>query len=380
MSHSPPKPTPKRRWLWIGLALVLLAAVLLLVSTSEDTADVPRTAATPPAPVVTVVDVSAAEAVATVTAFAELRPRWDAEIRAAVPGRIMQVHDAALAGERVDAGAPLIAIERTQYEAAVAAADLAVEEAALALWEAQNGVTLARREFERAGTTPPNELALKIPQLRIAERALASAEAQRAAAERRLADTQVTAPFSGFVTRRMASPGQTVAAGDPLVHLSDDQRLELVVELSPADWALLDHPIAGRTAALFHRDGRPLGRARIRDGGGFLDRQTRQPRIFLEVADRGDGLLAGDFVRVAFAGRAIAGTLSLPEAALTRTGHVWMVDADDRLVRLAPDILFRSGGVLVIAAPEGAGPWHVATAPLASFLPGLRVTPQAAEG
>ena len=370
----------KRRRQWVILSSVVLIAVVLLVWGAEDTADVTRADTPPPAPAVTVVAVMPAETNAKVAAFAELRPRWDAEIRAAVSGRIIEVHDAALAGERVNAGAPLFSIEKMQYETAVAAAQLAVEEANLALWRAENGVTLARAEFERAGTKPPNELALRLPQLRIAEHTVASAKAQLEAARRQLADTEVSAPFSGYVTSRMASLGQTVTIGEPLIHLSDDRQYELTVELSQADWALLDHPIAGAEAKLSHRDGTPLGRARVRQGGGFLDPQTRQRRIFLEVIDPGEGILAGDFVRAAFDGRAIADTLTMPESALSRAGYVWMVDSDDLLLRVEPDVLFRAEGQLVIAAPTGPGPWRVAITPLASFLPGQRVAPQEAEG
>ncbi|MBO6640170.1 MAG: efflux RND transporter periplasmic adaptor subunit [Roseitalea sp.] len=366
---------PRRRWLWIILSLVVLAAVIVLVLEAEDTADVTMVDTAPPAPAVTIVEVMPAEAIATVTAFGELRPRWDAEIRAAVSGRIVNVRDAALTGERVQADTLLFAIEKTQYETAVAAAELGVEEAKLALWRAENAVALARREFERTGTEPPNELALRLPELRIAERAVVSAEAQLQAARRQLADTEVMAPFSGFVTKRMASLGQTVSAGEALVHLSDDRHYEVTVELGQTDWALLDHPVAGTAVRLFHRDGTPLGTAKIRQGGGFLDPQTRQRRIFLDVTDPGDGVLAGDFVKVAFKGRPIADTLTVPESALTRAGHVWMVDADNLLVRMRPDILFRTDYALTIAAPDARGTARVAVTPLASFLPGQRVTP-----
>lgn len=377
---STPNPSaPRWRWLWIILALMVLSAMIVLVLDAEDTVDVTRSETPPPPPAITVVTAVPKEAVATVTAFAELRPRWDAEIRAAVSGRIILVRNAALAGQRVTAGTPLFRIEKTQYETAVAAAELGLEEARLGLWRAENAVALARREFERTGSEPPNELALRLPELRIAERSVASAEAQLEAARRQLADTDIAAPFSGFVVRRMASLGQTVSAGEALVHLSDDSHYELTVELNEADWALLEHPIAGVAADIFHRDGTNLGNARIRQGGGFLDPQTRQRRIFLDVTEPSDAVLAGDFVKVGFKGRPVAGTLTIPESALTRTGHVWMVDADDQLVRLRPEILFRAGDALTIAAPDGAGTVRVAVTPLASFLPGQRVTPQEAE-
>ncbi len=375
-------PTSKpRRWLFVTLALALLSAVVVLLLETEDTVDVSRTTAAPVAPVVSVLHRSQAEVTAQVSAFAELRPRWSAEIRAAVSGRIRAVHDAALAGTRVTAGTPLFEVERTPFETAVTAAEMAVEEAELARLRAQNNVTVSRRQFARNDIEPPNDLALHLPDLRIAEKSLASAQAQLAAARQQLADTVVTAPFSGFVTSRLASLGQTVSAGEPLVTLSDDSHFEMTVELSRSDWALLDHPIAGGTARLFHRDGRPLGTATIRQGGGFLDPQTRQIRVFLDVSDPAEGVLAGDFLRVVFDGRRIADTLTLPETALTRAGYIWMVDTDDLLVRLSPQILFRSEDRITIAAPQDLpAPWRVVRTPLASFLPGQRVAPQRVEG
>lgn len=370
---------PGRRRLWVGVSLAVLVGVVVLLFSTEDTANVTRTDSTPSLPVVTVLDATSAEAAATILAFAELRPRWDSEIRAAVSGRIMKVHDAALAGERAEAGAPLFSIEKTPYATALAAAELNLEQAMLALSHAKADASLAREEAELLGVSAPNELVLRLPQLRIAERTLASAEAQLADARRQLADTDVTAPFSGIITKRMASLGQAVAVGEALLHLSGDRHYELAVELNETDWALLEHPIAAQNARLFHRNGALLGEARIRQGGGYLDKQTRQPRIFLDVANPSAGLIAGDFVRVEFAGRTIANTLTLPEAALTRSGHIWIVDADNLLVRMAPEILFRTDGNLVIAAPEGAGPWRIATTPLASFLPGMKVAPQAVE-
>lgn len=365
-----------RRRFWIGLSVAVLATVVVLLFGTEDTADVARAKVDPPPQVVTVLEVTPGAVTATVTAFAELRPRWDAEIRAAVSGRITRVHEAARAGERVEAGTPLFSIEKTRYREAVAAAELGLEDALLALQRAKAGVTLAQREVERAGTSAPNDLMLRLPQLRVAKRAVALAKARLQTAKRELSDTEVRAPFAGFITERMVSPGQSVGAGEPLVHLSDDRRFELTVELSETDWALLDPPIAGQQANLFLRDGAPLGRAQIRQGGGFLNQRTRQRRVFLDAESQND-MVAGDFVRVELTGRSIDDTLAIPESALTKTGHVWMVDAGDQLVRANPHVLFRVDDIVVIAAPEGGGRSRVAITPLASFVPGQRVTPRA---
>ncbi|KPD12865.1 efflux RND transporter periplasmic adaptor subunit [Phaeobacter sp. 11ANDIMAR09] len=374
--------TATRRWVFIVFAVVMLAAVLIVLSETEDTVDVARSDVPPPAQMVSVLAVEKARTAARISVFAELRPQWNAEIRAAVSGRILTVHEGALAGTRVVAGTPLFEIERSQYETARAAAEMALEEALLARLRAQNNVTVARKQFQRDGTEPPNDLALRLPDLRIAERSVASARAQLTAARQQLADTSVTAPFSGFVTQRTASLGQTVSVGEALLTLSDDSQFELMAELSQEDWSLLEHPIAGGQAELFHRDGRPLGLADIRQGGGFLDPQTRQMRVYLEVSNPAQGVLGGDFLRVTFMGREIADTLTLPETTLTRAGHIWLVDGEDQLLRHTPKVLFRSDGKITIAAPDlvnFSGPWRVAKTPLASFLPGQRVAPELAE-
>lgn len=374
-TSSDTRPRFWMRWVWISVAIGVLVGVLLVLSDIEDTTDVRALEVPTPAPRVSVVTVTPETARAEVSVFAELRPQWDAEIRTAVSGRVIEVHPAALAGTRVAEGAPLFSLERTPYETAVATAEMTVEQARLALLQAENQATVARRQFERDGEAPPNDLALYLPQRRIAERSLAAAEAQLEAALRQLDDTIIKAPFSGIVTSRVASLGQSVAAGEALLHLSDDRQFELVAELSQTEWALLEHPIAGGSARLFHRDGRPLGTASIRQGGGFLDPVTRQIRVFLAVADPNDEVLSGDFLRVTFEGRQIEQTLMLPETALTRAGHVWFVSDQGLLERTQPEILFRTDATITIPAPQGDRRLRVAITPLASFLPGQRVTP-----
>ncbi len=371
---------PARPWVWIGLSLLVLMVVVVLLFGEEDTIDVQASQTAPSPPIISVVKVSAAPATTQLSAYAEVNPLWDAELRSAISGRIIAVHDAALAGAKVVDGDPLFSIEKAPYESAVAAAEMELEEAKLALLRAQNNVTVARRQFERDGTEPPTELALRLPQLIIAEKSVAAARSRLSAAQSELSDTDVIAPFSGFVTRRFASLGQTVAPGDALVHISDNRQFELVAEFSQDDWSLLKHPISNTYAKLLHRNGEPLGQARVRHGGGFLDQDTRQVRVFLDITKPDERILAGDFLQVQITGRTIADTFTLPESALTRAGHVWLVGDDDQLQRVTPEILFRSEGTITVLAPEAVGTWRVAKTPLASFLPGQRVTSQLDEG
>jgi len=375
------KDAPGRRWPFILLALLILIAVAVFLSVAEDTADVEAAKAPPPAQLVTIEKVDVAPATVEVTAFAEIRPRWSAELRAAVSGRVTDVLASSLAGERIEAGTTLITIENSRYVAELAAAELALKEARLALWQAKNAAHVARKEYEASGRKPPNDLALRLPQLDIAKSSVASAEARVSAAKRQVEDAVVTAPFSSFVTERFVSPGQTVNPGERLVKLVDSASFELTVELGRRDWALLKQPLAGQSALVVNQNSEIVAQADIRRGGGFLDETTRQYKVFLSVSGLGaEKVLSGDFVRVVLPGITVPTAMNIPASALTQEGHVWHVDGEDRLRRVTPRVLFRRGDRIVIEAPEGADRWRIAVTPLASFLPGQKVRAAQAEG
>ena len=69
--------------------------------------------------------------------------------------------------------------------------------------------------------------------------AIARLEVALRRAERDLADTEVTAPFGGFVTDVSAQLGKRLGSGDPIARLIDDQRLEIGFQLNDADFGRL---------------------------------------------------------------------------------------------------------------------------------------------
>jgi RND family efflux transporter MFP subunit len=356
------------------LALLVLAVTVFFLLSTEDTVDVKQKAIPKSVQFVSTETLSIAQEPVFVSAFAEVRPRWFAELRSAVSGRVEAVLDSALAGERVEKNTTLITIEKSQYQAEMAAAELAVKEAELALSMAKKATAVARRQFKRDAISPPNDLALHLPQLRIAEAALTSAKASREAAKRRLEDTTVKAPFSGFITDRYVSPGQTVESGEPLIKLVDDKVFELTLEVSRRDWLLLRQPLAGLSARVLDPQGREIAHAKIRQGGGFLDEKTRQYRVFLEIngSDKAR-VLSGDFVRVLLPGITVPAALTIAESSLTQEGYIWYLDNHDQLQRAMPEVLFRHRDKVVIRAPGEAEIWRIATTPLSSFLPGQQV-------
>ncbi len=372
---------PHGRLSWVLVSLTVFLSVLLFLGLAEDTIDVAQVADPKPLQLVSVELVSSGAEPTEVRAFAEVRPRWSAELRAAVSGRVNGVLDAAFAGAQVEVGTTLITIEASRYAADLAAAELALEEAKLDLWKARNATTVARRSFQRSGTNAPNDLALKLPQLAIAQNSVTTAEARVAAAQRQLDDATVTAPFSAFVTKRFVSPGQTVNVGDQLLMLVDSSKYRLEVGLGRDDWDLLDASIHGSRAAVLDQKGDEIAQAIVRDAGGFLDEKTRQHKVFLEVdAVDAPQVLSGDFVQVRLPGITVSDALNIPASALTQEGYVWYVDAADRLQRFEPDILFRRHDRVVIRDLQtenlSLSRRRIVVTPLMAFLPGQKVRPQ----
>jgi len=370
-----------RRWL-IG-SIVLFLAVLFFLIVAEDEIEVSQSENSKPLQLVSIETVTLNSEKAEINIYGSIRPRWSAELRSAVSGRVTKVHAEALAGESVAKGTALIAIEKTPYVAEVAAAALALKEAELAVWQAKNKTTVARRMFKRSGKKPPNNLSLHLPQLNIAKSAVALAKARLASAQQRLENTIVTAPFSGHVTQRYVSPGQTVNMSDPLVKLVDDQFFEMALDVSKDQWALLQKPVSGLTAKLFNKDNDFIAEAKIRQAGGFLDEQTRQYKVFLDIENtQNKKILSGDFVKVKLPGRLVESVLNSPASALTQEGFIWYVDAKNHLQRFSPQIIFRRDDRIIIKAPEISAQqepqtdFAIAITPLASFLPGQIVQPK----
>ena len=126
---------------------------------------------------------------------------------------------------------------RTAWEVARATVDAAGKQAA----QAAEAVELARasRVAVEVRRLEARTAAAQVAEARAAVAAAAAeveaAEAARALARANLADTTVTAPFTGTVLRKLVEPGEVVASGTPLVTLVDLARLYAKVYVAEAE-------------------------------------------------------------------------------------------------------------------------------------------------
>ncbi|WP_029913490.1 efflux RND transporter periplasmic adaptor subunit [Pelobacter seleniigenes] len=137
-------------------------------------------------------------------------------------------------GDFVKAGQLLASLEPLDYQAALDGASAQVKQAGVAVERSRDEYqrmdylyqhhSLARNDFEKyraAYQAATQQL----------EQALAAEKIQR----KRLGDTRLRAPVSGFVAKRQVEPGQTVAAGSPALEIVRLDPVEILVGVPERD-------------------------------------------------------------------------------------------------------------------------------------------------
>jgi len=328
---------------------------------------------------VSVVEVQPQAYTAIVTALGEVVPMWESSIRAQVAGRVEFISEHLAEGFRVQKGDVLLRLERSAYELEVANANhqLASSETEWMV-EKRRGYE-AEQNWKRSdfGGEPDSPLTLRMPQLKVTQRAVEASRALLSHAERQLAWTEIRAPFDGVVMARRVDPGETVFTGDEVAVLYSLEAMEVGIALDATQWSLLPQDPAVMSAKLVDpQQGAEWSATITRDSRRF-SRASRLRTLFLQVArplDQNPPLFPGSFMRAELKGREIPNLLRVPESALTKAGKVWVVDADNRLRSHRVEPVFRGEGVVFIHALRKGVQW-VAISPNQGFFSGMRVQP-----
>ena len=382
----------RAKFLLISMAFLVLVLIVIDEPLEANSVGV---GIAPALPRVSYIEVTAGEHRSELSLYGELAPRWDVTIKAQVNGEVVKLSPSFEAGAALVKNTRLMSIEDSQYQAELTSAEWVLAQSRLQLRQAQEKTALAKKDWLQSGINQaPSDLALFEPQLILAKQNVKASERQLKVAQRNLSYTQVQTPFSGVVTERFVGLGQLVFAGDPIVRLMDDQHLQLSVSLNDQQWANLPEHWQGQTVPLYTTNEQYLGKAKIARGGHRVDSETRQHKLFLEVNTKHlAAAIPGKFVRVKIAGKIQPHCLSVPEAALTREGLVWFIDAQNTLRSFTPKQITHVGEQVLISPPDNAHVvtnqaeggintknqaatiWRIATTPLAFYLQGKPVQP-----
>ncbi|MCC6007699.1 MAG: biotin/lipoyl-binding protein [Rhodobacteraceae bacterium] len=224
--------------------------------------------------------------------------------------------------------------------------EASVEAAALALSSAEGAILSRRQALAQA------EARVEMAETARARRAISLAEA-----ERRLAETRITAEFGGVLEQVTALRGGLVANNERLGRLVDIDALEVVFRVSNAQFSRLMTPEARliETQAEVRLDAFGVDVAAparlVRTGGTGGEGATGRQVFAVIEGGRAAGLRPGDFVTVTVTEPELRGVALIPATALDSANNVLVLDAESRLREEPVEVLRRQGNDALIMAP-----------------------------
>lgn len=271
-----------------------------------------------------------------------IRAHSQVSLTAQVPGRVQTIHPAFDGGAFFKEGDVLLELDPVDFEVAVIAAEAQLAQATLSLSQERIRAKQALLDWEDLGyDEAPGEFVLREPQVKLAEKQVALAEAQQLSAHRNLERSKIRAPFDGRVLTRTAGVGQTIGGTTPLGTIFATDYSE--VRLPVATRFLTDLPLPEDTSspALPVRlgDGLTLGaavewEARILRTEGALDARTLELFAIARIDDpfglssEKMPLRIGQPVFADIPGRILEHVFVIPRAAVTGLSRIRLVDSD----------------------------------------------------
>jgi RND family efflux transporter MFP subunit len=339
------------------LALLLLAAaavgallfreqIAARLSPAEPAPVAATPAAPPPALTVTVAEVLPTMLTRRISGDGSV-VAWQELVIGAEAGGLRVAEVPVQEGEAVRAGDLLVRLEDSLLAAQRDQAEAAIAEAEAALRIAQQD--LARTvELSRTQSAPRQVLEQRQAAEAQAEARLASARARRDEAAARLSQARILAPSDGIVSRRTALPGAVTQAGQEMMRLIRDGRVELDARVPELELATV-HP--GQTVRVTHGD-RTI-EAEVRAIAPTVSPETRLGIVHVALPP-GSGLRPGMFARAEIVPDAVP-RLAVPQSAmLFRDGSpaVLVLDGERVTLRQVETGLRREGVVEITGGLE----------------------------
>lgn len=317
------------------LAIIAVAILLALYMIKSRPQLEARSISTPP-PVVSVQTINLQELPVNVIAYGNVTAWRQLELTAQVGGRVQWQSPNFEPGVRVDAGEPLLRIDRTDYELALAEGRQALSTAKLSLADAKSLRQAARVEE--------------------AEAAVAAAEARIRRAERDLENTEIIAPYAAVVDEQSVELGQFISVGTRLGRILGAEKAEIRLPVPPQDVRFIQDTqntgvtLYSETAGNTLRWTGHLARIEAR-----LDTQTRSFPVVVEVDNPLDPeqhaapMRFGLFVRAEVSGGTLQNAVLLPQSALHGEDDVFVLSGGELERRSVTVSRISNDGALITA-------------------------------
>ncbi|MFK7828314.1 MAG: efflux RND transporter periplasmic adaptor subunit [Congregibacter sp.] len=295
-----------------------------------------------------------------IIAYGSVKAWRELELTAQLTGRITWQSPEFEPGKIVRVGEPLLRIDPTDYELALAEAQQALASAELALADAK-ALRQAARQTEAGAQVN-------------------SAKARITRAKRDLENTELVAPFTAVVDEQLVEPGQFISTGTRLGRILGADKAEIRLPIPPQDIGFVRTANDRDVVVSATVGSREIEwRAQLARIEARVDEQTRVFPVIVEVeapldtARHGDPLPFGTFVRASITGGELEDATVIPQSALHGENDVFLL-LDGALQRRHVEVARISEGQALIVDGLSDGD-QVVTTRLELMFEGMQVAP-----
>ena len=280
----------------------------------------------------------------TIKAFGELRAKKQVRLRALVSGEVLSTSEKFEDGARVSRGDVLVRIDKFVYETRLDEARAALEGAKALLAERAASAELAEQDFKRAeqlfkkGTVSKKmlddrktDLTIKTARKDQQQSTVDRHKVQVKRAQRDMKNTDVVAPFDGYITQISAREGRVLNPNDQVAMLLDSDNFEVVFNLSDDEYGRFlqrNTDVIGRPVQVVWNVGgeKTTLEATIERVGAQISQTTRGVDIYATLEGKiPSNLRGGAFVEVELTAQPVDGVMALPKDALYTDNRVYLV-------------------------------------------------------
>ena len=266
------------------------------------------------------------------------------EARAMVPlspqvgGRVATISDNLQAGAAIKAGETLFSIDKADYELALERAEAEVAAAEADLLQTQATAENFRADWFRVfPDKPAPALVAKEPQIRALQARLKGAQAGVAQAQLDLGRTRISIDYPARIVTSNIERGKLVSAGGQYGSLYALDSLRINAGISPED-ALKIGLKPGMTVSVQSEANKSVAfESVVTSVGSVLDERTRLQAVIVALP-QGTPMVPGTFANVRIAGAAKDAVFQLPYSALATSDSVWVVNGS-KLVAQPVDVI-----------------------------------------
>lgn len=272
-----------------------------------------------------------------------VRAHNEVTLTAQVAGRIQRIMPNFEDGAFFEKGDVLLELDEIDFQSAVIGAQANLARAQTVFAQEQTRAKQARLNWEDLGyEDEPNELVLRLPQLREAEANVKSAQAQLKRAQLDLERSKVRAPYDGRVRQRVVGLGQTIGGSTPLGTIFGVDIAEVRLPIAGDEMAFLslpegpdDPPLEVSLRDALNEANETVWEAKIVRTEGTLDENSLELFAIARIEDpygRKTGhppLRIGQPVIGMVPGRVLKDVHAIPRVAVRKLENIFLVDKND---------------------------------------------------